>query len=96
MRRGPRWSPSGGGPLAHAAQASVVPKRRRTPRPCGTGPDGPNTKEASPPLRRGRCQSQSETGSLAHEVGGSVVPKRKRPPRPCGRGLGGPKAKEAP
>ena len=34
MRWGPRWSQSEGGPLAHALGASVVPKRRRPPRPC--------------------------------------------------------------
>ena len=35
MRWGLRWSQSEGGPLAHAVGASVVPKRRRPPRPCG-------------------------------------------------------------
>ena len=34
MRRGPRWSQSERGPHAHAAGASVIPKRRRPPRPC--------------------------------------------------------------
>ena len=31
----PRWSQSKGGPLAHAEGASVVSKRRRSPRPSG-------------------------------------------------------------
>ena len=29
QRRGPRWSHSEGGPLASAARASVIPKRKR-------------------------------------------------------------------
>ena len=41
MRWGPRWSQSEGGTLAHAAGASVVPKRRRPPRPCSGRLDGP-------------------------------------------------------
>ena len=52
MRRGPWWSRSEGGPLAHAAGASVVTKRRRPPRPCGRGLGGPKAKEAPSPLRR--------------------------------------------
>ena len=47
MRWGPRWSQSEGRPLAHAVGASVVPKRRRPPRPCGGGLGGPKTKEAN-------------------------------------------------
>ena len=99
MRRGPRWSQSEGGPLAHAAGAPVVPKRRRPPRPCGGGRSDPKAKEASSPMRRGPRLSQSEGGPLTHAVGASVVPKRRRPPHeapsPRGGGLGGPKAKEA-
>ena len=34
LRRGPRWSQSEGGPLAHVAGASVVPEGRRPPCPC--------------------------------------------------------------
>ena len=33
MRRGCQWSQNGGGPLAHAAEASVAPRRTRPPRP---------------------------------------------------------------
>ena len=53
MRRGPRWSQSEGGPLADAAEASLVPKRRRSPRPCGGGLGGPKAKEDSSPMWRG-------------------------------------------
>ena len=56
---GPQWSQSEGGTLAHAVAASVIPKRRRPPRPCGGRLGG----------------SQSEGGPLAHAVGASVVPK---------------------
>ena len=37
QRRGPRWSQSGGGPLASAEGASVIPKRRRPPSLSGGG-----------------------------------------------------------
>ena len=96
MRRGPRWPHSEGGPLAHAAGAPVVPKRKRPPSPCGGGPGGPKAKGAPSSMRWGPRWSQSEGGHLAHAAGASVVPKRKRPPRPCGGGPGGPKAKGAP
>ena len=62
MRQGPEWSQSGGGPLAHVAGASVVPKqkrplahvagasvvakRKKPPRPRGGGPLGPKVSEA--------------------------------------------------
>ena len=85
MRRGPRWSQSEGGPLAHAVGAKAKeapspmrwgPKPRRPPRPCGGG--------------------QSQGGPRAHAAGASLVPKRRRSLRPCGGGLGGPKVEEAP
>ena len=44
-----RWSQNGGGPHAYAPGASVVPKRRKPPRPCGEGPGGPKAKEAPSP-----------------------------------------------
>ena len=53
MRRGPRWSQSEGGTLAHAVGASVVPKRRRPPRPCGGGLGGPKANEAPATMRWG-------------------------------------------
>ena len=53
MRQGPLWSPSGRGPLAHAAGVSVVPKRKRPPRPCGGGLGVPKAREAPSPMRRG-------------------------------------------
>ena len=37
MRRGPGWSQRRGGRHTHAAEAWVVSKRRRPPRPCGGG-----------------------------------------------------------
>ena len=49
MRREPRCSQSGGGPLAHAA---VVKKRRRPPSPCGGGLGGVKGKEAPLPMQR--------------------------------------------
>ena len=52
MRRGPRWSQSGGGPPSHAVGASVVPKRRRTG-PNGGGLGGPKAKEAPLNMRQG-------------------------------------------
>ena len=75
MRRGPRWSPSERGPLAHAAGASVVPKRRRPPRPCGGGLGGPKAKEARSPMQWGPRWSANEGGSLAHAARPLVVPK---------------------
>ena len=63
----------------HAVGASVVPKRRRPPRPCVGGPGGPKAKEAPSPMQWGPRWSQSEGGPHAHTTGTSVVPKRKRP-----------------
>ena len=59
MRRVPWWPQSEGGPLAHAAGASVVPKRRRPPCPRA---GGPKAKEAPSPMRWGPRWSQSEGG----------------------------------
>ena len=84
------------GPLASAAGASEVPKRRRPPRLSGGGLGGPKAMEAPSPQRRGPRWSQSDGGPLASAAGASVIPKRWRPPRPSGGGLGGPKAMEAP
>ena len=53
QRRGPRWTQSGGGPLAPAAGASVVPKRRRPLRLSGGGLGGPKAEEAPLPQQRG-------------------------------------------
>ena len=53
QRRGPRWSQSGGGPLASAEGASMVPKRRRPPRLSGGGLGDSKAKEAPSPQRRG-------------------------------------------
>ena len=39
-----------GGPRAHAARGSVLPKRKRPPRPCSGGLSGPKVKEAPAPL----------------------------------------------
>ena len=94
MWRGPQWSQSEGGPRAHAAVASLVPKRsrpvahvegasvvikrRRPPDPCGGG------------------LGDSKAERAPYVAVGLVVSKQRRPPRPCGGGLGGPKAKEAP
>ena len=90
MRWGPRWSQSEGGPLAHAVGASVVPKRRRPPRPRGGGLGGPKAKEAPTPTRCGPQWSQSEGGPHAQVVWPPVFPKRRTPPRPCVGGPGGP------
>ena len=73
MRRGPRWLKNGGGPLSHGAGASVVPKRRRPPCPCGVGLPGPEMEETPRPYGGGVW----------------MVAKRRRPPQPCGGGLGG-------
>ena len=94
MRRGPGWSQSEGGPLAHVPGASLIPKRRRPPRPCGgrhgrpkvkpapspmrRGPAGSKAKEAPSPLRRGPQWSQSEGGPLAHAAGASGITKRRK------------------
>ena len=93
MRRGSLWSQSEGGPLAHAAGASVFPKRRRPPRPCsgclggpkakeapsprGGGLGYPKAKEARLPIRQGPWWSQSEGSPLAHAGGGGGCPKAK-------------------
>ena len=69
IRRGPWWSGSGGGPIAHAAGASVVPKRRRPPRPCGRGLGGPKAKQAPSPMRRGPGEPQNGGGAHAHAAG---------------------------
>ena len=95
MRPGPRWSQSEAGPHAREVGASVVPKQKRPPRPCGGGLGGPKAKEASP-MQWAPRWSQSEGGPLAHAVGASVVPKRRRPHHVCGGGAGDSKAKEAP
>ena len=64
QRRGPRWSQSQRGPLAPAAGASVVPKRRRPPRLNGGGLGDPRAKEAPSPQRRGpRCPKAKEAPS---------------------------------
>ena len=75
MRWGPRWSQSEGGTLARATGASVVPKRRRPPRPCGGGLGGPKAKEAPSPMLRGPRWFQSEGGPPADAVRASVIPK---------------------
>ena len=75
---------------------SVVPKRRRPPRPCGSGLSGPKAEEAPWPMQRGPRWSQNGGDSLAHAAGSSVVPKGRRFPRPCGGGLSSPKTEEAP
>ena len=74
MGPGPRWSQSEGGPLAHAAGASMVPKRRRPPRRWGGGLGVRKAKEAPLPMRPGLRWSQSEGGPLAHAAGAPVVP----------------------
>ena len=53
QRRRPRWSQSGGGTLASAEAASVVPKRRRPPHLSSGGLNGPKAEEAPSPQRRG-------------------------------------------
>ena len=95
MRRGPRWTQSGRGPLAHGAEASVVPKRRRPPRPRGVSLGGPKTEGAAAPMRRGPRWSQSGGRPVSHAAGVPVDPKRRRHPRPCGGVLSGPKVYEA-
>ena len=86
MRRGPRWSLSEGGPLAHAAGAPVIPKRKKPPLPCSGGLGGPKVEEPPSPIRRGPRWSESEGGPLTNAAGAPVVPKRERPPRPCSGG----------
>ena len=78
--------PKPGGPLALAAVALVIPKRRRPPCLSGGGLGGPKAKEAPAPQRRGPRWSQSEGGPHASAAGASVIPKRRRPP--CLRGEG--------
>ena len=101
MQWGPRWSQIEWGPHAHVAGASVIPKRRRPPRPRGGHLGGPKAKGAPATMRRGPPWSQTGGGPLAHVAGASVVPKEKRPPRPCGRGprwsqnTGGPRSHAA-
>ena len=69
MRRGTRWSQSGGGPLAHAAGASVLPNRGRPPHPCGEGLGGPKAEEAPSPMRRGpRWSQMREASSIMRRV----------------------------
>ena len=75
MRWGPRWSQSEGGTLAHAVGASVVPKRRRPPRPRGGGLGDPKAKETPSPMLRGPRWFQSEGGPPADAVRASVIPK---------------------
>ena len=75
QRGGPRWSQSEGGPLAHAVEASVVPKRRRPPRPCGGGLGAPKAKEAPSPIPKRRRPPRPCGGGL----GG---PKAKEAPSP--------------
>ena len=53
QRRGPRWSQSGGGPLASEAGASVIPKRKRPPGLSGGGLGDPKEQGAPSPQRRG-------------------------------------------
>ena len=90
MRRRPRWSQNGGGPLAHAAGASVIPKQKRPPCTCGGGIGGHKMEEAPSHMRRGPQWSQNGGGPLAHAARGSVVQKRRRPPCTCGGDIGGP------
>ena len=59
MRAGPRWSESERSPLAQAAGASEVPKRRRPPRPCGGGLSNSKANGLPSPMRRGSRWSQS-------------------------------------
>ena len=75
MRRGTRWFQSEGGPLAHAAGASVVPKWKRRPRPCSGGLGGPEVEEAPSPMRQGARWSHSGRGPLAYAAGASVISK---------------------
>ena len=56
---GPRWSHSRGGPLAHAAGASEVPKRNDPLCACGGGLGGPKAEETPLPMRQGPRWSQS-------------------------------------
>ena len=70
MRREPWLSQSEGGPLAHAPGDSVIPKPRRSPRPCGGGLDGPKAKEASLPMHRGLGDAKAkEAPSPPHPRG---------------------------
>ena len=69
MRRGPRLSQNGEGPLAHAAEASVIPNRRRPPRPCGGTFCGPKAKEAPAPRQWGPQCSQNGGGPRVQAAG---------------------------
>ena len=81
MWRGPWWVQSGGGPLAHAVWASVVPK----------------TEEAPSPIRRGLQWSQNGGGPLAHAGGGGGGgPKTEEAPSPMRRGPRWPQNKGGP
>ena len=53
MWRVPCQSQCGGGPLAHVAGASLVPKQRRPLRPWGRGLGGRKAEEARSPMRQG-------------------------------------------
>ena len=86
MQRGPQCSQSEGGPLAHAAGAPLIPKRRRPPGPCGGGLSVPKAKEAPSPVRRGPRWSQGGGGPRAHAAGAPLIPKRRRTPPPMRRG----------
>ena len=79
MRWGARSSQNGGGPLAHAAGALVVPKQRRPPHPCRKDLGGRKTEEAHSPMRRRPPWSRNGGGALANVAGALAVPKRRRP-----------------
>ena len=85
MLRGPRWSQSERGAVTHAVGASVVPKRRRPPCPCGGGFGGPKAKEAPSPTRWVPRWSQSK-GGPSTSGGGLGGPKAKEAPSPMWRG----------
>ena len=78
---GPRWSQSAGDPLPNAAGASVVPKRRRPPRPCGEGFGGPEAKEAPSPMRWGPRWPKAKEVPIPRG-GGLGDPKSKEAPSP--------------
>ena len=85
QRRGPRWSQSGGGPLAGAEGATMVPKRRRPPRLSGGGLGGP--KAPRPPrLREGASVVPEWRRPPRLSGGGPDVPKAKEAPSPQRRG----------
>ena len=75
----------------NTAWASVVPKRRRPPRPCGRGSGGPHTNAEGAWMIPKRRRPPRPCG------GGLSGAKAKEAPEPtCPGGLGGPNAKEAP